>query len=297
MVIFMITLSQMIQFQTICQYKSFSQAAKKLFLTQPALSLSIKKMEAELQVLLFENDKRGAILTQKGTLIFAEINGFLTDYHKMMVALKNIATGQAYIRMGVSSLLSNDLFPILSTAFTQKYPDSQLLPQETSISQQFEKLDKNEFDLILTIFPENIDSNDYNHIKLSNSSPLLFCVSIKHPLANNTTVTWEEISREKLVLLTPKFNQTAQIMREFEIRNLHPYIVHQTEQIYTVECFIEKNAACGFLPTNCIEKNPDIKGFACEGLFSKPVELIWKKNTYPSVAAKNFIKLAKELYL
>ncbi len=245
---------------------------------------------------MFQNDVHGAVLTNEGKIVFAEFERFLKQYQEMCQVLHGISMGRTFIRIGSSSIITAPVLPTLQKRFQDRFPDIQIISLATSIEEQFRLLDKGELDLIITAFPENIDKKEYLHYPLQKCESLLFCVHHTHPLASNTHVSWEQIAQEKLILLSERFNQTKQILREFEKRGLSPIVIQYTEQVYTVERFVEDNAACGFLPESTVSKNEKIIGLNYDEPEMRMIEIIWKRNRFTVDAVDAFIRLAKELY-
>lgn len=79
----MITYNQLLQFVTVVQNHSISNAAKKLFIAQPAISASIKKMETELNVQLFASENKRLHLTEDGKKIYEIASDILFSYAKL----------------------------------------------------------------------------------------------------------------------------------------------------------------------------------------------------------------------
>lgn len=290
------TLTQMQYFQTVCKYKSFTRASEELHISQPALSLSIRKLEQEINITLFQSDIHGAVLTAEGEQVLQEIQRVLAQYKEMCTVIHGISKGRSYIRIGLSSIISAPVFPSLQLHFQAKYPHIRILSQASSIMELFRLLDVGQLDLIVTAFTNDMDPSNYGHYPLKPCERLLFCVSCQHPLAKSKIISWEQMAQENLILLHERFHQTQTILEEFRQRNLSPRITHVTEQIFTVERFIEDNAACGFLPESTVQKNPAIAGLPYGEPENRMIELIWKKKPYTANCVKDFIHLAKELY-
>ncbi len=97
---------------TVARYKNFSKAAESLFLSQPALSLQIKKLEQELGFALFSRKAQGVTITPEGEKFFQDAQAVEIAWNQM---LQNAAAcrGEAtrHLRIAVSTrIYSNDLF-------------------------------------------------------------------------------------------------------------------------------------------------------------------------------------------
>ena len=114
-------------FQTVSQSKSFSKAAEQLYMTQPAVSQSIAKLEQELNTSLFYRTPKGVSLTNEGKVLHDYVNqalGILDAGEHKMLEFKNLKTGT--LRIGVGDTISRFfLLPYLEE-FHTKYPGIRL---------------------------------------------------------------------------------------------------------------------------------------------------------------------------
>lgn len=114
-------------FNAVSRNKSFSKAAKELYMTQPAVSQAISKLEKELETLLFNRTPKGVKLTNEGELLHEYVNsalGMLDAGEQKIAEYKNLQTGQ--LRIGVGDTISRHfLLPYLE-AFHIRYPGIKL---------------------------------------------------------------------------------------------------------------------------------------------------------------------------
>lgn len=295
------TIVEMEYYQTVCKYESLTKAANHLHITQPTLSVAMKNIEKECRVSLFTRTSNSITLTDEGKVLLDEIEKVLSQYTELMHSINELNLSRKYLRIGMSTLNGNLVFPKLLKEFNQLHPDIDVISFEKSSQEQFEMLDKGLLDLILTVHTfhaqglEKIHpAEQYGHLPLIETSTC-FCVSKDHALADQNTVTLEQISKEPLVMLTDNFSQTIRIKRLLQTHHLPCRIIHQTNQMYTIERFIEQNSATGFLPKAVALNNPNIHPipFLDE---TRYVELFWRKDHYLFSSAKAFIQLAKSLY-
>lgn len=114
-------------FNVVSRNQSFSKAAAELYMTQPAVSQTISKLEKELETLLFNRTPKGVTLTNEGKLLHEYVNsalGILDAGEEKILEFKNLRTGQ--LRIGVGDTISRYfLLPYLE-AFHVKYPGIKL---------------------------------------------------------------------------------------------------------------------------------------------------------------------------
>jgi len=104
--------------------ESFSEAAKDLYMTQPAVSQAIKQLEMELDTRLFYRSPKGVSLTNEGSLLFEYANSAINLIHvgeEKILEFKNLTTGE--LKIGVGDTISRYfLLPYLE-AFHIRYPN------------------------------------------------------------------------------------------------------------------------------------------------------------------------------
>ena len=116
-------LDQLRGFFETAREKSFTRAAKKLFLTQPAVSLQVKALEEELGERLFERSGKQVILTEAGRLLLGkaeEIFEAVEAAREEVAALKELRVGR--VSVGASDTNCAYVLPYSVTAFRGAYP-------------------------------------------------------------------------------------------------------------------------------------------------------------------------------
>ena len=120
-------LYQLRGFYEIVREQSFTRAAEKLFLTQPAISLQIKALEGELDEILLERNRRQLRLTPAGEILFAhtkEIFARLEMARDEIAALKLVLRGR--LAIGTSDTNCTYILPGLLAEFRTRYPEVEL---------------------------------------------------------------------------------------------------------------------------------------------------------------------------
>lgn len=295
------TIVQMQYFQAVCRYENFTRAAEELHISQPAMSAAMKDLEKECGVPLFVRDKNSLRVTEEGKILLEEANLVLGQYQQLNHIVRDLALTRKYMRVGLSTLSGNQVYPEILLEYRKRCPDIQVLSVEESTSRQFEMLDAGLLDVIITI--RRFDSEEeqkkfdgmYGHWPMKRTR-MCFCVGKDNPLAGETFVTAEQIVSQPLVMLKENFSQTARIKKMFRNNGLEYNVLHYTNQMYTVERFVEKNVAAGFLPESVTENNPKIVGIPYQDGNPAYIELFWQKGRFLFPAVKEFIRVTKELY-
>ncbi|KAB2333076.1 LysR family transcriptional regulator [Cytobacillus depressus] len=141
-------------FCTVGKCKSFSKAAKELFMTQPAVSQAIRQLEKELDTRLFNRTPKGVTLTNEGSILFEYIYSainLIDVAEEKILEFKNLTTGE--LKVGVGDTISRYyLLPYLE-AFHNQYPNIKLKIENGTTFELCSLLKSGEVDIAVCNFP------------------------------------------------------------------------------------------------------------------------------------------------
>ena len=151
--------------QNLSQYKIFyevakagniSKAAKELFISQPAISKSISKLEDNLNVALFTRNSRGVQMTEEGKLLFHHTKEAFEAINRGEQELKRVKEFNiGYLRIGVSNTLCKYVLLPYLKGFIEKYPHIKVTIESQSTSHTVHMLEQQNLDLGLIASPSN----------------------------------------------------------------------------------------------------------------------------------------------
>lgn len=134
-------------YATACE-KSISKAAKKLYISQPAISKSIQKLEDSLGVTLFLRSSRGVRLTEEGALLFSYVRTAfeaLSSGEERIRQVADLETG--HLRIGVSTTLCKYMLLPYLKSFIHNYPHIRITLECQSSNRTFQLLREGNIDL------------------------------------------------------------------------------------------------------------------------------------------------------
>ncbi|WP_297970769.1 LysR family transcriptional regulator, partial [uncultured Capnocytophaga sp.] len=123
-----------VQFQyilAVAQYKNFSVAAEKCFVTQPTLSMQVQRLEEELDVLIFDRSKKPVRVTEVGEKILKQAESIVNESERIKSIIsqhKGFIGGR--FRLGIIPTIAPTLLPMFLNNFTKKYPKVELHVEE-----------------------------------------------------------------------------------------------------------------------------------------------------------------------
>ncbi len=191
-------------FYTVAKCGSLTKAAEELYISQPAVSQSIKQLENQLGMSLFNRTHRGMELSaQGGQQIFRSVEEalmLLDDAENVLMELKNTATGT--IRIGASDTIFEYFLSDKIVAFHEKYPavKFELLSDVTPVT--IEKLKTNKCDIAFLNLPIEEDPElilKGNVMYLND----IFIANEKYGELKDTQIPLSKLSEYPLILLDP----------------------------------------------------------------------------------------------
>ena len=151
---------------TTAQEKSISKAAKKLYISQPSLTLSIQNLEKELGVVLFERTRGALSLTYAGQLYYDWALNTLHSREQLGARIDDIKEQTSHqIRLGISPHRSTILLPAILPDFYAQVPKSELRIEERPTYQLRALMEEEKLDLIIDV-PQP-DTLNYQNILLA----------------------------------------------------------------------------------------------------------------------------------
>lgn len=194
-------LRQLRYFVAVAEEGSISRAAKRIFLTQPALSRQIKALEEEIGHCLLERQAHSVRLTTVGKAFLPEAQGLLKHATEVLEHAKQ-AHPTVHIRVGYAPSLASDFLSEVLERFVQIHPSARVELLDLSSQEMLVQLEAETLDV--AVLPgDRLPTHRIDWVPLWRT-PWQLAVSRKHPLAKRTKVTPEEIASEPLLMYCRK---------------------------------------------------------------------------------------------
>ena len=189
---------QMLAFATLARCGSFTQTAKELHLTQSAISHTIKALEQDVGVSLFERVGKKVFLTQAGDQLRPVAERILREMLDARTALEEIgAWGRGRLRVGASVTTCQHLLPTVLREFKQSFPDCALRIEPGDGPRMVDLLGSNQVDLALMLEPGRESGLEFRRLF---NDELRLLVSPMHAWARLGRVPGEALKKETLIV-------------------------------------------------------------------------------------------------
>jgi len=216
-----VTFRQLAIFNAVAEKLSFTGAANMLHLTQPAVSLQIKRLEETVGLPLFEQLGKRIYLTTAGEeLLHYSRNIFreLDEASEIFAQMQDISRGT--LNVSVATTASSFATRTIST-FLKKYPAATVKLEVTNRGTLIRQLENNEKDIVIMGKPpEHMDLVGEAFVR----NPLVVIAPPDHPLAGKKNISIIDLQSEPFVVREPASGTRAALERLFEQCRITPII-------------------------------------------------------------------------
>jgi len=152
-------------FYTVANTGNISKAAKELYISQPAISKSIQKLEENIGCKLFARSSRGVALTEEGALLYTYVkDAFDTLTLGEEKLHRSIELGVGHLKIGVSTTLCKYLLLPYLKNFIKLHPHMNISINCQSTNETLKLLEEDKIDIGLVGKPENIKNMNFDHV-------------------------------------------------------------------------------------------------------------------------------------
>jgi DNA-binding transcriptional LysR family regulator len=189
-------------FVAVAEELSFRQAAQRLHLSQPPLSMQIKDLEEELGVQLFDRSNRAITLTAAGDRFLLDAHRILTEAEQAGTTAKKVAAGiVGRLRLGFMLSTAHKLLGSAVQKFKQRYPEVEINLLDLTNSEQMQALSEDRLDIAFTrsrIIRAELET------EVLVEEPMVMMVPSNDPLAKKKRLTWKDLEGKTIVTLPPE---------------------------------------------------------------------------------------------
>jgi LysR family hydrogen peroxide-inducible transcriptional activator len=240
-----IQFAQLKYFLALASTKNYSLAAEQCNVSQPALSMAIRKLEEELDLMLIDRKSNPISLTEKGDIIASQAMKILDELSVMEKLASDLHLDKlnGSLRFSIIPTLAPYVVPIFIKKFSESFPEIELIIEEETTKSIIQKLKSSEIDAALLVTPLDEKSLIYNPIFYEEF--FLFT----HDKIDKSYILQEDIDFRHLWLLEEGHCMRHQMMKICELRNLeHSNITYNAGSIESLINITESNGGMTIIP-------------------------------------------------
>lgn len=238
---------QLRHFIVLAEEKHFGRAAKRLFITQSALSTSIQRLEGEFGVRLFERDSKGVRVTLAGQLMLdraREILNHTDRAKKFSIALSEGRLGR--LEVGFTSTVIHQNLDRVVQDFRAEFPEIEIVMREAVSLHQIELLRSGRLDAGLISLPA-IPAG-LSHIELYEDD-FVICLPSGHPLAKRKAIDIADLRDESFVLPSTEIAPQVydQLVDLCNTAGFHPQVAFESLHELNTVFLVSRGHGIGFV--------------------------------------------------
>ncbi len=284
-------------FVAVVEEESFTRAAQRVFVTQPAVSMQIKSLEDELGEPLLERDGRKVRLTEAGRILYECAKTALDVLDSAGERIQDLGgLKRGRLSLGCSDTLSTHvLVPILS-AFAQQYPTLELTVHNKTSLQIMQLTLSSDLDCGLITLPCSEPGLSVEPL-FEYREMAVVCSS--HPLAKQSGVALDQLAQHRLLLLERSTKSRMLLEQEFLAAGTDPCATMEVGSVQMQKAFAQIGLGVGIVPEYSLadELRADtLCALNVADLPARQIGLITRSARVLSLAARTFIDILRERF-
>ena len=287
-------INQLSYFVMTAKYNNISKASKKLFVSQPAISMAIKELEDEFKCKLFIRNNNVITLTKEGKHLLLLAKPLLSQYENVKKEMTEYIKKNETLCIGIPPMLGTMMIPTISNEFAKIHPYAQIQITEYGSKTNQLAVESGEIDISLTVTYGDNKLSSLNYVKIK-PTKLKLAVNKKSPLAKKEKIKFEDIGEIPLVLMDESTLQAELVNDEFRSRGIKPNIRIRSNQIYTTKRLLEHGDFAAFVFDTVFEDDENIVLKSFEDEIILDIVVCWRKDAILNKLGKDFIELVSKI--
>lgn len=291
---------QLKAFLAIAEAKTFTAGARRVNVTQAAISMQIRQLEDEVGLQLFTRTPRRVILTEAGEYLLERARKILREHDNALAEIAELAGAEhGRLRIGSASAeFATQQLPHILQSIREKYPNADIAVTAGTSEKLVDKIMHGEIDIAFVSLPVE---NSSITTDLLFSDEIVAIAHPSHPSANERYISAAALAGEKLILGERGGNTRRMIDDFFNAANVRPNIVMELSRQEAINQMVENNLGVGTAGAKTIAN--EIREGRLVSWLIEGAEINWElglarlRGGYFSPIEKEFVALCKENFV
>lgn len=288
---------QLKAFLAIAEAKTFTAGARRVNVTQAAISMQIRQLEDEVGLPLFTRTPRRVILTEAGEYLLERARKILREHDSALAEIAEVAGAEhGRLRIGsASAMFATQQLPFIMQKLKQKFPNADLTVSSGTSQRLVDKIMHGEVDMAFISLPVD---NPNIATELLFSDEIVAIAHPKHLLAGEKFISAATLAGEDLVLGERGGNTRRMVDEFFAAANVKPNITMELSRQEAINQMVEMGLGVGLAGAKTVAK--EIREGRLTSWLIEGAEIKWElglgrlRGGHYSPIAKEFVKLCKE---
>ncbi|MBX2857988.1 MAG: LysR family transcriptional regulator [Cellvibrionaceae bacterium] len=288
------TIRQLQIYLKVAEYQSIARAAEALFLTQPTVSIQVKKLSQALGLPLYETVGKRMFLTEAGRQVQTaaqDIFATLQHLSDNLESLKSLDSG--HLNIAVVTTVQY-FMPYFLAPYKSRHPGVEIELHTGNRNTIVKRLKENLDDLyIFSEPPKDLAVQTTPFLP----NPIAIIASVKHPLAGKKNLQWQDLKHEHFIMREPGSSATHKVMNYLTQHNLSMNRVMTINSNEAIKHSVMANMGISIMSVYILSNAEndglvqlDVSGFPLHSQW----ELIYSKHKNLSPAAQHFFNFVLE---
>jgi len=291
----MINLKRLSYFCQLSKIGSFTKAAHQIGIAQSALSISIKKLEQEVDLKLINRSEKNSLLTAEGQILYTAAQKLLLQAKQVELEIQEIKElTQGTIRLGLSAMMGSYFFPQVLTQFKQDYPGINIVLIDQGTNTLERMLINGELDLALVRAEQEEPQLRYAGII---EEEVVAGININHKYASKSSITLAQFCQQPLILFHQDYFLREAVNNYSHKHKLKLDIKVETNLIELQRSLVKNQVGITTCLAMMLKDDEEITAISFSPKIALKLGLAWKQSHYLSQASKKFIDYLKQAAL
>lgn len=291
----MLNLYKLEIFATVVQTGSFSAAAERLLMTQPAVSQHIQDLEASLGARLFQRGRRGVTLTPAGETLHSytqEILRLLAEAENAVTDVQHLASGQVTVAatpgVGVYRL------PDWVHAFRQQYPNLSVAVETSTTPHIIAGLRSRKMDVgFVEGELDEAEPDGVGVLELETNEQFVV-VGPKHPWWGRTSVRLEDLAGQSMVMRQRNSQTRIWLDNELQVAGVSVIVAAEFDNVESIKRAVAKGKDIAILPDYAVRSELEMQMLRAVSIEGKPLlrtlKLVWSRSAFFTPVTRRFLR-------
>ena len=248
-----VDLTQLEMFVATVEAGGVQKAAERVFRTQPAVTMAVRRLENEIGAPLFDRTNRGAYaLTATGELLYNSARRLLRLRDETLSEVRDLhALQRGKVRIGANESTMSYLLPKLVAVFQQKYPKVKLELRRQNSAGLIQEVKENSVDLAFIGFmPEQKEIEAMPVMR----DELLLIVHPEHPLRQRRSVRIADLGSHAFIAHSVAVPSRQKVIEAFRMAETPLNISMEVSNLDTIKKLVSLNLGAAFVPAMCVQE-------------------------------------------
>jgi len=275
----------------VAREKNFARASEKVFVSQPALSMQIKKLEETLGVEIFERDKQNFLITPVGAEIIKKAEIILQESEEIKMIAKNSKDPhKGEIRIGAFPTVASYFLPNFIKNIHKKFPHLKIFLIEAKSEELITKLRSGEIDCCLLAMPIKDDNLIGEKIF---SEKFLLATPKGHPFSKKSKIQIKELKKQELMLLEDGHCMRDQALEICSMVKAFENKDFKATSLETLRQMVANGTGITLMPEIAVRNDDKISYVKIFNAPFRTIGIHYRKSSVQKNLIKEIIKLAK----